>query len=164
MNLLFILLCTCSLLMADLADEDEARLYLEKIVPGCDHGDPQSCYELGIFLVDKSLPYKRRPDEAIIHWTKACNKNHTEACLILADAYYRGQGTPTDYFKSAKILRKLCDKNSSMACHNLGVQYERGEGLRSDITEAWELYGKSCDYGLQEGCTNFARLNKRYQK
>lgn len=147
-----------------LMNEDNARRYLESIVPSCDRGDPQSCYELGIFLVDESLPYKRRPDKAITYWSKACEKNHANACLMLADAYYRGQGTPTDYFKSSKILRRICDKKISTACYNLGVQYEKGEGVRQDITEAQELYGLSCDYGFQSGCTQFARINKSLQK
>lgn len=146
----------------NLSDPEERAAYekLPALRKSCSAGKASSCYEIGRTLQQESFKYIYNPSEAITWFSKACEKNHTDACYHLASAYFTGEGTEVDMFKAFTIAKKLCAKKHAISCYNLGVQYEHGFGIRQDTMTAWELYGKACDLGSQDGCTAYAAMNR----
>lgn len=140
------------------SEEQSHRGHLSIIVPKCDHGDPQSCYELALFVTDETLPYQKHPDEAITYYTKACEKNHYDACANLSAAYSAGTGTPQNHFKAFELSQKGCEAGHARSCYNLATNYYNGHGIRIDRQRAEVLFGKACDLKDQDGCTQYALL------
>lgn len=146
----------------NLANPEERAAYekLPALKRSCSTGKPSSCYELGLILQNESFTWIKDPTASIEWFSKACEKNHTNACYHLASAYYNGHGIDVDLFKAFSITKKLCAKKHAISCYNLGVQYQHGFGIRQDTMTAWDLYGKACDLGSQDGCAAYASMNR----
>jgi len=135
--------------------------HLSKLVPECRAHKPQSCYELALFITDESKPYAKHYDEAITYYTRACDKNHYDACANLSHAYSEGLGTDQDHFKARALSEKGCKAGHGRSCYNLATNYYNGHGVRIDRQRAEELFGRACDLKYQSGCDEYARMIRK---
>ena len=105
---------------------------------------------------DPSLPPPTKtatqlPKPAAKHWAwyeAAAKLGNTNAQLILADLYLRGDGVQQNYARAGALYRQAAvDGNEPKAQYALGVLLERGEGVRKDEIEALLWYKRAARAG-----------------
>ncbi len=80
--------------------------------------------------------------------TKAANKNHVDAMLLLADIYDEGgSGVKKDATKCLSWYKKAAAKGSSDAAYELGEKYENGDGVTENMVEAVKWYTIAAEKG-----------------
>lgn len=77
-------------------------------------------------------------------------KDNTEAQMILADAFWEGDGVPQDYKKAFLLFEKAAAKDNSQALLNLGYMYRKGIACTVDLFKAEQLYLKAAELGDDE--------------
>ncbi len=106
--------------------------------------------------IDPSLPPPTKtatllPKPAAKHWAwyeAAARLGNTEAQLVLADLYLRGEGVGQSYEKAGALYRQAAvEGNEPMAQYALGVLLERGEGVNEDALEALLWYKRAARAG-----------------
>lgn len=133
----------------------KARILLEK---GCDLGDVNSCYQLGLWELQGLGGATKDAKKALNHIIKACQGDVEANCKAINKLDER-----------VKYIYKCEDntKNISIsACVSVGGIYEHGMSLglsnvKSDVRAALEYYKKACDGGLDLGCTNYNNLQQK---
>lgn len=77
-------------------------------------------------------------------------EENTEAQLILADAFWEGDGVPQDYKKAFMLSEKLAAKDNSQGLLNLAYMYCKGIECEVDLLKAERLYLRAAELGDPE--------------
>lgn len=77
--------------------------------------------------------------------------------LALSYAYGR-DGSPSDYVKSAELMKKSAELGYAEAQYNLGIIYETGEGVQQDIVKANEWTRKAAEQGNSKAQFSIAMM------
>lgn len=76
--------------------------------------------------------------------------DNAEAQMILADAFWDGDGLPQDYKKAFALFEKAAAKGNSQALLNLGYMYRKGIACEVDLLKAEQLYLEAKELGDDE--------------
>lgn len=116
-------------------EEEPYPAYLER---GCEHGDAEGCYWLGM----KDVPRKEEPPEpAYLLLERSCEGEYGAACAELGDVHLRRK-TSFDDELAANLLTQACDSGHYESCKELSTMYIRGKGVEKDRLRAKELAQK----------------------
>lgn len=85
--------------------------------------------------------------------SKGCRQKNGEACYILANMYFSGQGVQIDPLKAARLYIKSCDEGNGRACYILGRLYYKGKYVSKDDFQSDAYYRKSNKILIKE-CNN----------
>jgi TPR repeat protein len=64
----------------------------------------------------------------------------------------RGEGTPADDVRAAKLYARGCDLATDNACWNLSRVFKQGRGVEKDVTHAQALELRACKGSVEEAC------------
>jgi TPR repeat protein len=143
----------------------------------CEQGDPTSCSNLGVLLVDDGLGVPAHPARAAKLFEQACEAKAMPACANLGSMLARGQGVPRDVTKAKTLLKRACDAKVAEACGELGQLVDDPKlldeacaggsgracnalGIRveqRDPARAAQLFERACKRADPEGCANFGQ-------
>ena len=110
---------------------------------GCDLGDGEGCYRLGLALGNTP--------EGAAAYEQACDAGNAFACTNLGYIAQNGEGMRADLDLAARLYKRGCDGSSCSArndlgCLNLGRLYRDGVGVKQDAERALALFRLVCDF------------------
>ena len=70
-----------------------------------------------------------------------------EACFLIGEVYYDGNGVDQDYAKAMEWFTKAADLGNASAMRWIGYMYHFGEGVEVDYAKAMDWYSKAADLG-----------------
>ena len=111
----------------------------------CKNGDTFGCFHLHML---ESGP------NTIEYYSKACDDENKEACLILANRYYQGMGIQKDADSATNYYQKACVLKSPEGCFNLGILYQNGEGKVKQNSETALAYFYLARQYFENECQN----------
>jgi len=162
-------------------DLEKSLTYLSKL---CNSKTMRSCYykrEIAIKLQKPEIaklhvPFKNNFEndiefkQAAIKWqsadylnanralNKLCEKNKSNACVMLGESYFFGLGTKQDFSKAADLYEKGCNLNLPIGCDGLANAYVNGDGRQKDFNKALNLFTNACDLGVLDACYNLGKM------
>ena len=113
---------------------------------GCDLGDGEGCYRLGLALGNTP--------EGAAAYEQACDAGNPLACTNLGWMLQNGAGARVDLEAAWRLYERGCDGSScsgrnDLGCLNLGRLYRDGVGVKQDQERALALFRLVCDYGSE---------------
>ncbi len=105
---------------------------------------PLTLLALAIALLSASL---LRASPTITELQAQAEKGSPLAQLELGDAYFSGNGVPTDHTEAVRWFRKAAEQGLDTAQLFLGVAYAGGDGIAQDMSEATKWIRKAAEQG-----------------
>lgn len=119
----------------------------------------------------KLLKKQKNYEELFAYLSELANSEIPEALNELADCYYWGLGTPTDYSQSFYYDNAAAILGNADSLAVLGFDYEHGVGVTVDRNKAVALYQQAVSLGSTRGMTylglcfeNGTGVNKDHEK
>ncbi len=81
-----------------------------------------------------------------------------EACFLIGEVYYDGNGVDQDYAKAMEWYTKAADLGNASAMNQIGYMYHFGEGVEVDYAKAMDWYSKAADLGVAMAMNNIGVL------
>lgn len=66
-----------------------------------------------------------------------------QACAVLGETYYYGDGTERNQKKSIQYFAKACDLGDKSSCDQVAKIFENGEGVKINLEKAMKYYEKA---------------------
>ena len=123
-------------------------------VRGCDLGEAQSCYELGVHLSND----QNQAEREVSLLERGCVLSSAASCHFLARKFMGGDGVDANKQKAISLYSKACDLGEMSACASFGWFTLFGVAAEQNPSKAKELFDKSCEGGDALGCSYFAMV------
>jgi TPR repeat protein len=136
----------------DKPEFSQDELALQKVEAACKK-DPNTCPELGKFLVEGPLSTRDLPRARQVH-TDACRADVLDSCSHLGSLQLRGLGGERDEAAAEVSYTGACEKKSMLGCANLG----RLRYINRKFKDAKPLFEKSCLGGEMTGCEGLGMM------
>jgi len=88
---------------------------------------------------------------------QAAKEGYGEACYLLGNMYYYGNGTEKNYTIAMRMYQRGLEFGYNLGNVELGVMYENGTGCTADPKKAFDYYCKSKEAGEKIGIYQMAR-------
>ena len=85
----------------------------------------------------------------------------TFACIMLADAYIKGDGVEKDPMEALRLYEKAAERGIRFGNECIGMMYYEGTDIPQDFQKAFEYFTK--DEGKKSPCTAYS-LGEMYRK
>jgi TPR repeat protein len=96
--------------------------YLKLIRKASYLGHSEAQWELGLYYDDMNCLYENNPNynpKKCVYWfSKACDKNISDACNSLANLYEKGEGCEQSIKKSLELYKKAADLGNDLGKDN----------------------------------------------
>ena len=79
-------------------------------------------------------------------------RNFVFACVLAGLMHRRGEGTPKDHGRAAKLFEGACDQHSASGCYHLGEAYRDGLGVQASASLALGFFERACQAGRNQAC------------
>lgn len=132
--------------------EKNPTLAENAFVRGCDLGEAQSCYELGVYLSND----QNQAERELGLLDRGCLLSSGASCHVLARKFMSGVNVEENKEKAISLYSKACELGEMSAFASLGWFTLAGAGTERNPSKAKELLDKSCEGGDAAGCKFFA--------
>jgi TPR repeat protein len=130
-------------------------------VKACDHGDCDTCLDIGELYRYQHIPspVEVDPSKAVLYFGKACDRGSGDGCMRSGQMLQRGEGVAVDVARAAELYRRgipLLDAQCKSvptltlgyaqagACHLLGSALDTGRGTARDLQRAVDVWKIGC--------------------
>lgn len=138
------------------ADDAKAKELLGK---GCDGGDSNSCFNLGLMWMN-GRGGSKDPAQAAKLWEKGCAEADAASCNLLGNVYETGQGAAKDEAKALALYTKGCEGGSDDACGKAGRMTLDGRGGSKDVAKATDFLKRACDGNVGQACADLGLMQE----
>lgn len=138
----------------DLADEDQAKEYLEKLGIEyrfqCFHEKlPDGCHRLADFLE----AFKKDLTKARTVYQSNCDEGkYGHSCFKFGNYNLLGKAGEKDMETAIEYYKKGCDYKYGPSCHNMGLMLHGGKTGKKDFLEAEKYFLKGCEEKDKKSC------------
>jgi membrane associated rhomboid family serine protease len=119
----------------------------------CEHGDAQSCHNVGVF-VERGYVDPPDPPAAAVHYQRGCDGGNVGSCLNLGLLMAQGLVSVGDDVKARALLDRACLGGLPQGCNALGWLLVEGRGGAQDVARASAMFEHACDAGVAMACRN----------
>lgn len=111
----------------------------------CEAGKGRECFLLwevftkGLGVAPDAEKAKAYRAKAVELWTKGCEANEVESCMMLGNVASQDGAEPT----ALTHYTKACELGSGGACRSVATAYKRGHGVKKDKAKTAEFFTKS---------------------
>jgi TPR repeat protein len=121
----------------------------------CDHGDLETCAQLGAWLLDGEGATPD-PADGLSALETACEGGFAPACRRLSWRFREGEGLPPDAVRAVEFLEKACRAGDGNACLAAAGEHREGRGVPVDPVSSVRMLELACTRGETMGCMALA--------